>query len=86
MTGARFCFTEMKREGGEEGDIKKEWRGAARTQVLRYLKRKKRKGYLKNIHPRAPVAMVQNESDLIHIGHQVVTCNSVPSDALSCMA
>ena len=45
MIDARFCFTEMKREGGEEGGSKNEWRGFLhRYTGIKIFKKKKQKG------------------------------------------
>ena len=45
MIDARFCFTEMKREGGEEGGSKNELRGILhRYTGIKIFKRKKQKG------------------------------------------
>ena len=52
MTGARFCFTEMKREGVRKGAAKTNGGGfCTGTRVLRYLKRKKERVILKTDIP-----------------------------------
>ena len=82
MTGARFCFTEMKREGVRKGAAKTNGEVSARTQVLKYLKRKKERVILKTDIPET-LLLWPRMNQTLYIS---VTCNSVPSDALSCMA